>query len=84
MLDVRSPAQALHDLEEFARDVAAGRSPRCPDITPTLGQLKLDDGSGDWILRVLSATCGRMANSAAARRRFFHAARALVSLRREE
>ncbi len=76
-------AEALHLLEEFARDLAAGREPRHGNITETLQQLRLGATRGNWLLRILNETAAHTAESPSARRQFFHAARAFVSLRRD-
>jgi hypothetical protein len=83
MLDGDEHAQALRDLEEFAHDLAAGRAPRSSDITPTLRALRLGSTRGNWLLRIMSETSARLTDSEAARRQFFHAARAFIFLRRD-
>lgn len=82
MLDA-AHTEALHRLEEFARDLAAGRAPRQGDIASTLQQLRLGATRGNWLLRILNETAAHASESPSARRQFFHAARALVSLRRD-
>lgn len=83
MLDGDTHNRALRELEEFAHDLAAGRAPRSSDITGTLSLLRLGTTRGNWLLRIMHETSSRVADSASARRQFFHAARAFVSLRRD-
>lgn len=71
----------LRRLEEFAYDLAAGRARG--DFVPTLTALRVGDARGNWLLRILHETSSRLTESAAARRQFFHATRALLTLRRD-
>jgi hypothetical protein len=68
---------ALHDLEVAAYRLASGRGPQ-PDPIALVRAL---DGRGP-LLRILRDTAPRIFESEAARRQFFHAARALVALHR--
>lgn len=83
MLQVDRHLQSLCDLEDYARELAAGRSPRRDDVAVVLDALRVGTTRGSWLLRVLNETLGRVSESEAARRQFFHAARALVFLRRD-
>lgn len=72
---------ALRSLEAAAYDLATGRARL--DIASVVGLIaSLPINGGAPMLAVLRATAPRVEHCAVARRQFFHAARALVSLHR--
>jgi len=82
MAEIDPQHKALRDLELYAYELAAGRAPE-RDITDLVAALRLGSTKGIWLLRILNETAARVAESASARRQFFHATRAFVSLRRD-
>lgn len=72
---------ALHSLEVAAYDLATGRARL--DVARIVGLIaSLPINGGAPMVAVLRATAPRVETCAVARRQFFHAARALVSLHR--
>jgi hypothetical protein len=72
---------ALYSLEVAAYDLATGRARLdLGSVVNLVASLPINGGAP--MLAVLRATAPRVEQSAVARRQFFHAARALVSLHR--
>lgn len=82
MAEIDPQQKALRDLELYAYELAAGRAPE-RDISGLVAALRLGSPKGVWLLRILNETATRVMDSASARRQFFHATRAFVSLRRD-
>ena len=82
MLDHNGDDGALRELEAYAHDLAAGRVPRA-NIASALDRLNVSSPGGSSLIRILQATSQHVAESRTARRQFFHAARALVAMRRD-
>ena len=79
---VTHPDALIHELESAAYELATGR-PHHRDLGALLREMvSLPLRSGMSLLAVLVATAPRVDESPAARRQFFHAARAFVSLHR--
>lgn len=76
-----SLAVLLHDLEVAAYRVASGREGR--DIAELVREVvRFPIGRGAPLVAILGSTAPHVEESESARRQFFHAARALVSLHR--
>jgi hypothetical protein len=77
-----SLGSVLHELEVAAYDLATGRASQ-RDVAAIVGTvLELPVLGGASLLSVLRSTAPRLDESILARRQFFHAARAFVSLHR--
>jgi len=83
MMATYAQDSALEVLEQYAYDLAAGRTTALANLAEIIASLRIGSTRGIWLLPILHKTAPQVAESAAARRQFFHATRAFVSLRRD-
>ena len=69
-------------LEAHARRLAQGQAPDMTELVLLLGRLEIHGRWPRYLQRILCESLPKLRESGDARRQFFHAARALVSLRR--